>query len=364
MGDQEIYEDVDDAFGKKAAFGSCFPNPIWYHGKLNRRKSEDALKGTPSGTYLVRDSTSSPADFVMSVSESTRVSHYQVSREPDGMYNIGDVRFSNLPEIIDFYRIHLLDTAVLTAPLPLEGHAKGGNLNPRWIYKVECMYNFVARDTEDLSFRKGDLLHILEEHEEEWWKAQNIANYAIGCVPVNYIKIVARGPAAPPLNAPKPKPIPKPAPPPEDFGFEEPPPVVVREAPPPKKVEPRKPAAVVPREEPKPPKKVEPVRPRTPSPPPVPEKLPERPKFMVARAILDRNANAYDPSALCFKENQNIQILKQNENGLWEGKIVGGDGKIGVFPFTMVELMDSAEYDDEINKLEIQFEYEMDEIYN
>lgn len=38
----------------------------WYHGVLSRTDAEIKLKGTPDGTYLIRDSSSSVGDFVLS----------------------------------------------------------------------------------------------------------------------------------------------------------------------------------------------------------------------------------------------------------------------------------------------------------
>ena len=39
----------------------------WYHGKVDRSRAEDLLRNKHTGTYLVRDSSSIPGDFVLSV---------------------------------------------------------------------------------------------------------------------------------------------------------------------------------------------------------------------------------------------------------------------------------------------------------
>lgn len=436
--EQELYQDIDqvDHAGRKKAFGVCFPSPVWYHGPVSRRQAEEKLKGTPDGTYLFRDSTSSPADFVLSASEATRVSHYIIQRTPEMNYTIGDKEFNDLVAIVEFYKKHLLDTTTLTVPLPLDHQLMSGRLNPLFISTVRALYNFNANDPEDLSFRKGELLNILEMHEEQWWKAQAQSSLQIGVVPANYLEEIARGPAAKPLNLPargSKKPLqrsesmmdgpaaaagrkvamPLPVvgemygdgpssselygstpttelygntpttelygntpqtelygntPQTEMYGNvteERHPPAApatvprsapVRKAPAPLPAAPTPAPAPVSRK-PAPPVVVPP--PREPSPPP-----PERPKFIVARASMDRTASAYDNTALSFKTGQIIHVEKQNENGLWEGSIVGGDGKRGHFPFTLVELMDSAEYDDDIADLERVFEARMDEIYS
>lgn len=44
------------------------------------------------------------------------------------------------------------------------------------------------QDPEDLSFSKGDTLHVVEKHEEQWWRAQHSVNLRIGTIPVNYVE--------------------------------------------------------------------------------------------------------------------------------------------------------------------------------
>lgn len=51
----------------------------WYWGRLSRAEAVALLHGQRHGTFLVRDSGTIPGDFVLSVSESSRVSHYIVN---------------------------------------------------------------------------------------------------------------------------------------------------------------------------------------------------------------------------------------------------------------------------------------------
>lgn len=51
----------------------------WYWGRLSRAEAVELLQGQRHGTFLVRDSGSILGDFVLSVSESSRVSHYIVN---------------------------------------------------------------------------------------------------------------------------------------------------------------------------------------------------------------------------------------------------------------------------------------------
>ena len=48
-------------------------------------------------------------------------------------------------------------------------------------------YDYDARTDEDLGFKKGELLYILDDSEGNWWKARSKASNKEGYVPNNYI---------------------------------------------------------------------------------------------------------------------------------------------------------------------------------
>jgi len=56
---------------------------------------------------------------------------------------------------------------------------------------VTTLYDFDAQNPEELSFRRGERLEVVEHpaHDPEWWKAKN-ASGQIGLVPTNYIKVM------------------------------------------------------------------------------------------------------------------------------------------------------------------------------
>lgn len=119
----------------------------WYFGLLSRQEAIELLMPErDSGVFLVRDSSTSTGDFVLCVKEDLRnsfehipafkwgcieihphlsvgVSHYIINKIPltDGsgcmVYRIGDQSFADLPELLDFYILHYLDTTPLRRPL-------------------------------------------------------------------------------------------------------------------------------------------------------------------------------------------------------------------------------------------------------
>ncbi|GMT32407.1 hypothetical protein PFISCL1PPCAC_23704 [Pristionchus fissidentatus] len=61
---------------------------------------------------------------------------------------------------------------------------------------VVALYTFDASTAEEMSFRKGDRLDIIEhpEHDPEWWLARS-SNGDSGLVPRNYIEVISSGPS-------------------------------------------------------------------------------------------------------------------------------------------------------------------------
>jgi hypothetical protein len=60
---------------------------------------EVSLQGQPNGTYLVRDSTSSKNDFVLSVSENAKVNNYIITRTGPGAFTVTDKSFPDIPAV-------------------------------------------------------------------------------------------------------------------------------------------------------------------------------------------------------------------------------------------------------------------------
>lgn len=73
------------------------------------------------GVFLVRDSNTIIGDYVLCVREDSKVSHYIINKIPQNeltVYRIGDQSFSDLPELLAFYKLHYLDTTPLRRPAP------------------------------------------------------------------------------------------------------------------------------------------------------------------------------------------------------------------------------------------------------
>lgn len=246
----------------------------WYFGAMSRIDATDLLMAErEGGVFLVRDSATIQGDYVLCVREDSKVSHYIINKIQQGdqtRYRIGDQMFTDLPSLLNFYKLHYLDTTPLIRPAP------------KRVEKVVGKYDFDGSDPDDLPFKKGEILTVVSKDEEQWWTARNSLGQT-GSIPVPYVtkldensQLQNNGPSIHSnQNAVKPKPA------------------------------------------------------------NIQRSLPA-----YARVKQSRVPNAYDKTALRLEVGDIVKVTKMSINGLWEGEL---NGKVGHFPFTHVEFIDSSE---------------------
>ncbi|MEE6469245.1 hypothetical protein FKM82_008552 [Ascaphus truei] len=275
----------------------------WYWGRQNRQEAVNLLQGQRHGVFLVRDSTTIPGDYVLSVSENSKVSHYIInsvsSNRQSGpglnqsRFRIGDQEFDSLPALLEFYKIHYLDTTTLIEPVS-KSKQHGMIQRQEEAEYVRALFDFNGNDDEDLPFKKGDILRIRDKPEEQWWNAEDSEGRR-GMIPVPYVE--KHRPASTPGSAliggnqenSHPQPLSGPEPGPY-------------------------------------------AQPSVNTPLP---NLQNGPIF--ARVIQKRVPNAYDKTALALEVGELVKVTKINVSGQWEGEC---NGKYGHFPFTHVRLLD------------------------
>lgn len=292
----------------------------WYWGRLSRQEAVSLLQGQRHGVFLVRDSITSPGDYVLSVSENSKVSHYIINsisnnrQSGSGLapprFRIGDQEFEALPALLEFYKIHYLDTTTLIEPIVRSKHISLISGPPPRLEDefVRALFDFPGNDDEDLPFRKGDVLRVLEKPEEQWWNAQNAEGRA-GMIPVPYVEKYR--PASPTSSAGGSSVV---------GGSNRDNPGTAQ---------------------PGPPLLADPSQYAQPTPLP---NLQNGPVY--ARAIQKRVPNAYDKTALALEMGDMVMVTKINVNGQWEGEC---KGKRGHFPFTHVKLLDQQHPDEELS---------------
>ncbi|BES94375.1 SH2 domain [Nesidiocoris tenuis] len=106
----------------------------WYHGNLSREEAEKLLLmdvTAPSGQFLVRNSSTSARDFVLSVKNDIDVIHYQIRRHgEDAFFSIDENPIIHgLETLIEYYQDHnnglYLTEPVLKDPPPHDTRRHG-----------------------------------------------------------------------------------------------------------------------------------------------------------------------------------------------------------------------------------------------
>ncbi|XP_046384430.1 adapter molecule Crk [Ischnura elegans] len=254
----------------------------WYFGPMSRQDATDLLLTEEGGVFLVRDSTTIHGDYVLCVKEDSKVSHYIINKIQQGEQTNFRIGDQMFSDLPGLLAFYKLHYLDTT---PLIKPA------PRRIEKIVAKYDFDGRDADDLPFKKGDILTVVSKDEEQWWTARNSCGRT-GSIPVPYVQKLEDGqhclndgnrPGSGGSNA----------------------------------VSQQQDAAVR----------------RT----NIQRKLPA-----YARVKQARVPNAYDKTALKLEVGDIIKVTKMNINGQWEGEL---NGKVGHFPFTHVEFVDSENND-------------------
>ncbi|XP_078536302.1 adapter molecule crk isoform X1 [Lissotriton helveticus] len=276
----------------------------WYWGRQTRVEAVALLQGQRHGTFLVRDSATIPGDYVLSVSENSRVSHYIINRGSSNppRFRIGDQEFESLPALLEFYKIHYLDTTTLIEPVT-KSVQSGVTLRQEEAEYVRALFDFTGNDDEDLPFKKGDILKIRDKPEEQWWNAEDNDGKR-GMIPVPYVEKYR------PVSTSVPSLI---------GGNQEN-------------------------------SHLQPLGGTEPGPyaqPSINTPLPNLQNGPIyARVIQKRVPNAYDKTALALEVGDLVKVTKINVSGQWEGEC---NNKCGHFPFTHVRLLDQQNPDEDFS---------------
>ncbi|XP_075576451.1 adapter molecule crk isoform X2 [Pelecanus crispus] len=102
-------------------------------------------------------------------------------------FRIGDQEFDSLPSLLEFYKIHYLDTTTLIEPVSRSRQNSGVILRQEEAEYVRALFDFNGNDEEDLPFKKGDILRIWDKPEEQWWNAEDSGGKR-GMIPVPYVE--------------------------------------------------------------------------------------------------------------------------------------------------------------------------------
>ncbi|KAL5019052.1 hypothetical protein ScPMuIL_004774 [Solemya velum] len=160
----------------------------WYGGKLGRADGEKRLldrdaRGSliqPEGAFLVRNCESAPGEFAISVKVGDGVQHFKILRDGAGKYFLWVVKFNSINELVEYHRMSSVNRGqniVLKDMVTV-------NQKPR----AMALYDFDPQTSEEVGFRKGDSITVLEEVDQNWWKGE--VNGNTGLFPAAYSRLM------------------------------------------------------------------------------------------------------------------------------------------------------------------------------
>lgn len=171
---------------------------------------------------------------------------------------------------------------------------------------VRTLYDFPGNDAEDLPFKKGEILVIVDKPEEQWWSARN-KDGRVGMIPVPYVEKLVRSSPHGNRNS-------------NSYGIPEPAHAYAQ------------------------PQTTNPLPNVSSAPGAVINPLPSTQNGPVyAKAIQKRVPCAYDKTALALEVGDIVKVTRMNINGQWEGEV---NGRKGLFPFTHVKIIDPQNPDE------------------
>lgn len=151
----------------------------WYFGKISRAKAETTLNKPhyENGTFLIRESESSPGDFSLSVKYGTGVQHFKVLRDGSGKYFLWVVKFASLNELIDYHRKQSISRTqnIMLVDIPMES------------FQVQAAYDFRRQEPGELEFSHGDIITVTEWMDRNWWRGT--CNNQSGIFPSNHVNV-------------------------------------------------------------------------------------------------------------------------------------------------------------------------------
>lgn len=82
---------------------SKLTNQLWYYGAISRVQCDQLFEFGKIGDFLVRDSETNAGDYSVSLKAAGRNKHFRVHFD-DGVYCIGQRKFTSLDELIEHYK--------------------------------------------------------------------------------------------------------------------------------------------------------------------------------------------------------------------------------------------------------------------
>ncbi|XP_013179186.1 PREDICTED: 1-phosphatidylinositol 4,5-bisphosphate phosphodiesterase gamma-1 isoform X2 [Papilio xuthus] len=178
----------------------------WYHPNCSRVQAEELLrKVNIDGAFLVRPSEKELNSYAISFRTEREIKHCRVRLE-GRLYSIGTVKFESLVELVSYYEKNPLYKKVklsypiseeairriITEPDDCSVYGTPGYMDPTSFTSrmtVKALYDYHARQEDELSFCKHAIITNVDKPDEGWWRG-DYGGKRQHWFPANYVEEV------------------------------------------------------------------------------------------------------------------------------------------------------------------------------
>ncbi|PIK38387.1 putative growth factor receptor-bound protein 2-like [Apostichopus japonicus] len=89
-----------------------------------------------------------------------RVQHFKVLRDGAGKYFLYVVKFRSLNELVEYYRTSSVSRTETIYLKEMTGKKE---------IMVRAKYDFAAKDPGELSIKRGEIITVLDNSDQNWW---------------------------------------------------------------------------------------------------------------------------------------------------------------------------------------------------
>ncbi|XP_009866718.1 PREDICTED: GRB2-related adapter protein 2-like isoform X4 [Apaloderma vittatum] len=109
---------------------------------------------------------------------SNDVQHFKVMRDSKGNYYLWTEKFYSLNKLVDYYK-----TTSISRQKQI--FLRDNSREEKRTLWVRALYDFDAVEHDELGFRSGDIVEVLDSSNPSWWKGR--LRGELGLFPANYV---------------------------------------------------------------------------------------------------------------------------------------------------------------------------------
>lgn len=94
------------------------------------------------------------------------------------------------PPVIENNRIQTINNSIHADSVSNNGSSSSSNSGGVGRMVCIALYNNIAEEVDELNFKAGDMIELIEVDESGWWKGRLVNDGSVGVFPSNYVEII------------------------------------------------------------------------------------------------------------------------------------------------------------------------------